>query len=386
MATDTRRIGTSDNSTVTNLPYSTQWIEQEDIDAIVDALRSGWLTQGPTIERFEAELAERLGASHAVVVSSGTAALHLACLALGLKPGQRLMTSPLTFLASANCALYCGASPTFADVDPRTGNVTPDTVGRALGEGGADLLIPVHFGGRPADVEGLARVAGKVPIVEDACHAIGAEVYSSSGWSKVGACLHSLATVFSFHPVKPITTGEGGAVLTQDRALARKLRELRSHGVVRNANRQREAGGWFYEMQDLGYNYRLTDIQAALGRAQLRRLDEGVARRRWLASRYIERLKDFDFLHLPEKEKDVRSAWHLFPIRIHHAQVSRREVYDAMRAQGIGVQVHYIPVHLHPYYRERFGFTEGQFPEAEAFYKEELSLPLFATMEETDID
>ena len=371
---------------MTNLPYSTQWIEQEDVEAVVEALRSGWLTQGPAIEKFEGDLAERFDSRCAVAVSSGTAALHLACLALGLKSGQRLVTSSLTFAASANCAVYCGASPGFADVDPRTGNMTPETLRGALQQQSADIVVPVHFAGRPPDVEGLARVAGRAFIIEDACHAAGAEVKDSNGWSKVGSCTHSAATVFSFHPVKPMTTGEGGAILTQDRDLARRLRSLRAHGVTHDSERQGEIGGWFYEIRDLGYNYRITDLQAALGISQLRRLDEGISRRRRFASRYVEKLKDFAFLKLPEEEESVRSAWHLFPVRITHRRIGRREVYDALRRQGIGVQVHYIPVHLHPFYQERFGFHEGQFPEAEAFYREELSLPLFAQMKEADVD
>lgn len=368
-----------------DLPYSTQWIEEEDVEAVVAVMRSAWLTQGPAVERFEQALAKRCGAHHAVAVSSGTAALHLACLALGLKPGGRLVTSPLSFAASANCGVYCGATPDFADVDPSTGNMTPATLARGLERGPADVVVPVHFGGRPAAVEGLARVASGAAILEDACHAVGAEVQTSGGWSKVGSCDHSAAVVFSFHPVKPLTTAEGGAILTRDDALARKLRALRTHGIVKEPEQQAAHGGWFYEMRDLGFNYRITDLQAALGSSQLKRLDEGIARRGRLVALYRRELEGVSSAVLPPPEEGVRSTWHLFPVRIHHPSVTRRQVYDALRAKGIRAQVHYIPIHLQPYYQERFGFGPGQFPAAEAFYEEELSLPLFATMTAEDV-
>jgi UDP-4-amino-4,6-dideoxy-N-acetyl-beta-L-altrosamine transaminase len=368
-----------------DLPYSTQCVTEEDVQEVLSVLRSARLTQGPAVENFEEALAEKCHARDAVVVSSGTAALHLACAALGVRPGQRLLTSTLSFSASANCGLYCGAEPDFTDVDPNTGNMTPETVAEALKRGPADTIVVVHFGGRPANVEGVARVSAGATIIEDACHALGAETETSKGWSKVGSCENSLATVFSFHPVKPITTGEGGAVLTGDEAFARELRTLRSHGIVRDATRQAEVGGWFYEMQALGFNYRLTDFQAALGTAQLRRLDEGLAWRRHLVSLYRAAIGDLDGLLLPPPEDGVRSAWHLFPVRVRHPRASRRQVYELLHAQGIRVQVHYIPIHLQPYYRERFGFSAGQFPEAEAYYDEEISLPLFATMSESDV-
>jgi UDP-4-amino-4,6-dideoxy-N-acetyl-beta-L-altrosamine transaminase len=367
------------------LPYSTQWIDEEDVRSVVDTLRSAWLTQGPAVEAFERALAERCGARHAVAVSSGTAALHLACLALGLRSGSRLVTSPLSFAASANCALYCGAIPDFADVDPTTGNMTPGTLEATLERGRADVVVPVHFGGRPADVEGLSAAARGATILEDACHALGAEVRTRGGWSRVGSCTHSAAVVFSFHPVKPLTTAEGGAILTQDDTLARRLRALRSHGIERDQQMQAVHGGWFYEMRELGYNYRLTDLQSALGLSQLRRLDEGVARRRRLVVAYRRRLERLAALRLPPAEDGVRSAWHLFPVRVRHPKRTRREVYDALQARGIRAQVHYIPIHLHPYYRERLGFAPGRFPAAEAFYEEELSLPLFATLTDEDV-
>lgn len=367
-----------------DLPYSTQWIEDEDVEAVVSVLRSGWLTQGRATEAFEGALAELCGARHAVAVANGTAGLHLACLALGLSPGQRLVTSALTFVASANCALYCGARPAFTDVDPRTGNMTPETLGRALAREPADVVVPVHFAGRPAPMADLARVAGKATIIEDACHALGAELPCAGGFARVGRCDHSAATVFSFHPVKPITTGEGGAILTQDKVLARRLRALRSHGIVRDPARQAEQGGWSYEMRELGFNYRLTDIQAALGSAQLRRLDAGIERRRRQAERYRRELDGLSGLCLPPPEDGVRSSWHLFPVRIRHPRWTKRKVYDELRSRGILVQVHYELVPLQPFYRERWGYTALDFPEAAAYVAEELSLPLFATLSEAD--
>jgi len=355
------------------------------VRAVVEVFRSAWLTQGPAIDAFEEALAERCGSRHAVAVSSGTAALHLACLALGLRPGAKLVTSPLSFVASANCALYCGATPDFADVDPDTGNMTASTLAAALERGRADVVVPVHFGGRPADVEGLSAVARGAAILEDACHAVGAEVRTRRGWSKVGSCEHSAAVVFSFHPVKPMTTAEGGAILTQDETLARRLRALRTHGIVRDEEQQAASGGWFYEMRELGFNYRITDLQAALGLSQLRRLDEGIARRRRLVSAYRRHLEGLASLRLPPAEDGVRSTWHLLPVRIRHPKLTRRDVYDALRKRGIRAQVHYIPIHLQPYYRERLGFAPGRFPAAEAFYEEELSLPLFATMTDDDV-
>lgn len=368
-----------------DLPYARQWIEEEDIRAVMDILRSPWLTQGPAVERFEGALADWCGVKCAVAVSSGTAALHLACIALGLGPGQRLVTSALSFVGSANCALYCGASPDLTDVDPATGNMTADTLEVALQDQAPTVVIPVHFGGRPVDMEAITRVARGAAIIEDACHAIGAEYLGARGWSRVGACEHSAATVFSFHPVKPMTTGEGGAILTQDETLAERLRSLRSHGIVRDAVKQAEVGGWFYEMIRLGYNYRMTDMQAALGIIQLRRLGEGISRRRRLAMLYGQQLNGLESVVLPPPEDNVRSAWHLYPIRIRSRTASRRTVYEHLRKQGILVQVHYIPIHLQPYYQERLGFRPGRFPRAEAFYEEELSLPLFATMTDEDV-
>jgi UDP-4-amino-4,6-dideoxy-N-acetyl-beta-L-altrosamine transaminase len=370
---------------VKELPYSTQWIEDDDVRAVAEVLRSGWLTQGPAIERFEAALAEHCGAKHAIAVSSGTAALHVACLALDLAPGNRLVTSPISFTASANCGVYCGAAPDFADIEGDTGNMSAGTLTVALERGAADVVVPVHYGGRPADVEGIARVAKGAAVIEDASHAVGAEARTNGGWMKVGACAHSAAVVFSFHPVKPMTTAEGGAILTQDDALARRMRALRTHGIVREPAQQENLGPWYYEMRELGFNYRITDVQAALGTSQLRRLDEGIERRRRLAGLYCEKLAGVPGLVLPPAENSVRSAWHLFPVLVRGARLGRRQLFDALLKHGIRPQVHYIPIHLQPYYRERYGFRRGQFPVAEAFYDAEISLPLFATMSDDDV-
>jgi dTDP-4-amino-4,6-dideoxygalactose transaminase len=335
---------------VPELRYSTHDIDEADIAAVVKVLRSDWLTCGPAVERLEASLCEYTGARYAVVVSSGTAALHLAYLAAHK---ARLCTTPLSFAATANAALFCGMDVIFHDVDRETGN--------AILPGYVDCLnVPVHFAGHAAPIP----TSGVV--IEDACHAIGAVDFD--GCSRVGSCAHSLATCFSFHPVKPMTTGEGGAITSNDQGFADEARMLRSHGRTR-------AG----EMVALGYNYRLTDIQAALGITQLERLDEMHARRLHLVCEYRKLLPEYGMML-----GDGSDAWHLYPIRIKGGK--RDAVKAKLNAQGIGVQVHYSPpIHLQPYYKKRFGYREGQFPEAEAWAAEELSLPLHPKMTEGDV-
>lgn len=337
------------------LRYARQQIDEDDIAAVVRVLRSDWLTCGPEVKAFEQELAAYVGAKYAVAVSSGTAALHLAYLVSG-KAG--LMTSPLSFVATANAGLLANSQMDimFHDVDPATGNVD-------LGHHSGVLLVPVHYAGRAAPLPIQGR------IIEDGCHALGAMDFD--GCSRVGSCAHSLATCFSFYPVKPITTGEGGAVTTNDEGFAEEVRLLRSHG--------RDASG---QMVKLSGNYRMTDIQAALGRSQLERCDEMRERRLDLAWRYYARM-DWSLLSVPPCVG--REAWHLFPVRIKNGK--RDAVKAALNAQGIGAQVHYSPIiPLQPYYRERFGYREGMFPEAEAWASEELSLPLHARMTEADVD
>lgn len=371
------------------IPYGRQSISDEDIAAVVDVLRSDWITQGPSIDRFEQGLAAYCGARHGVLVSNATAALHIACLALGVGRGSLVWTSPNTFLASANCALYCGADIDFVDIDPDTYNMSVPELERKLIAARAvgrlpQVVIPVHFAGQSCDMAGMARLAKEYgfKLVEDASHAVGADYRDG----KVGSCQYSDIAIFSFHPVKILTTGEGGMLMTNDPELHQQLSRLRSHGMVRTPALAEEHGPWYYEQHDLGYNYRMTDIQAALGLSQLRRLDEFVARRRELAARYDSLLAGLP-LRTPLQHPEGRSAFHLYPIWIDEAKAgkSRREVFEALRAAGIGVNVHYIPVPSQPYYR-RLGFKEGQFPQAEHYYAGAISLPMYFSLSEAEQD
>jgi UDP-4-amino-4,6-dideoxy-N-acetyl-beta-L-altrosamine transaminase len=364
------------------IPYGRQDIDEEDIQAVVDVLRSDWLTQGPAVERFEQEVARYCGAKYAVAVNSATSALHIACLAAGLKAGDRLWTSPNTFVASANCALYCGAQPDFVDIDPRTYNLSVDALEEKLvhAEKQGELpsiVIPVHFAGQSCEMDRIAELGQRYgfAVIEDASHAIGGRYRDTA----VGSCTFSEMTVFSFHPVKIVTTGEGGMVLTNRRDLYEKLLRLRSHGITRDpALMEGEAEGpWYYQQIELGFNYRMTDIQAALGASQMRRLDRFVLRRRHLAGRYEALLSGLPVI-LPRQHPDANSAWHLYVVclRLDEIGKTRREVFEALRAGGVGVNVHYIPVHCQPYYR-KLGFGPGDFPQAERYYQAALSLPLF---------
>jgi perosamine synthetase len=362
------------------LPYSRQTVGAEEAAAVAAAVRAAFLTGGPTLARFEDALAERLGARHAIAVSSGTAALQVAYRAAGLGEGDSLLTSPITFVATANAAVHCGARVRFADIDGR-GALAPPAVARALLEGERPrIVVPVHYAGHPAALEEIAAAAPEAVIVEDACHALGAEYRDATGvWHPVGRCAHSAMAVFSFHPVKPITTGEGGAVLTNDGLLAARCRRLRDHGLVRDPDTA--DGPWSYELHELGWNFRLTDLQAALGLVQLGRLDALVARRREIAAGYDRALAAVPGVRPVEPRPGTRSAVHLYPVRVPAGL--RRAVFERLRAQGIGVQVHYIPVHLQPFYR---GSDPGVFPAAEAFYAEILSLPCFPEMTDRDVD
>ncbi|HLS86065.1 MAG TPA: UDP-4-amino-4,6-dideoxy-N-acetyl-beta-L-altrosamine transaminase [Burkholderiales bacterium] len=370
------------------IPYARQSISQADVEAVVEVLRSDWLTQGPCIERFESEVAAYCGARQAVAVSNGTAALHLACMALGLGPGDRLWTSPNTFVASANCARYCGASVDFVDIDPRTGNLSVERLAEKLVDAEKKgtlpkVVVPVHFAGQPCDMEaigGLARRYG-FRVVEDASHAIGAEHRGE----KTGSCAHSDITVLSFHPVKIVTTAEGGMTLTNDEQLAQRLRLLRTHGITRNAAEMRGAseGPWYYQQVALGYNYRLTDLQAALGSSQLKRIGAFLARRRALVERYHQKLAGLP-LTLPHEAPGAASAWHLYVVQVDDP-ARRESVFRRMREKGVLVNVHYIPVHLQPYYRD-LGFKPGDFPEAERYYQRAISLPLYFELTEAQQD
>jgi UDP-4-amino-4,6-dideoxy-N-acetyl-beta-L-altrosamine transaminase len=368
------------------IPYGRQEITEDDVDSVVAVLRSDLLTQGPVVPKFERAVAAYCGATHAVAVNSATSALHVACMALGLGPGDWLWTSPITFVATANCALYCGAGVDFVDIDPRTYNLCPLTLERKLTEAESDgrlpkVLAPVHFAGQPCDMLALHALAQRYGfrIIEDASHAIGAKYRGEP----VGNCRYSDVTVFSFHPVKIITTAEGGMALTNSSELASRMARLRSHGVTRDpaAMTREPDGAWFYQQIDLGMNYRMTELQAALGLSQLPRLDDYVARRHALARRYDDELATLPIV-LPHRSKDDRSALHLYPIWIDPSQMDRSAVFDRMRRSNIGVNVHYIPVYTQPYHRQRRTFSSADFPASERYYAGALSLPMFASMTE----
>ncbi|UCV27631.1 UDP-4-amino-4,6-dideoxy-N-acetyl-beta-L-altrosamine transaminase [Ferribacterium limneticum] len=367
------------------IPYGRQSIDDADIESVVAVLRSAWLTQGPVVPALEGAFARRCEVNYAVAVSNATAALHLACTALGVRPGDHVWTSPNSFVASANCAHYCGATADFVDIDPVTLNLSIANLEAKLKVAAAQrklpkVIIPVHFSGRTCDMAAIAQLGQHYGfrIIEDASHAVGA-LYDGE---PVGNCLHSDITIFSFHPVKIITTGEGGMALTNDPAIATHLQRLRSHGITRDQDLMPSPcdGPWHYQQIELGFNYRLTDIQAALGLSQLRRLDEFLARRRYLAHRYAQMLDGLPVrLPIPNNE----SAWHLYPVRVD--AVHRRAIFETMQAAGIGVQVHYIPIHLQPYFRQR-GFNPGDFPAAEAYYSEAISLPIYPALTEGEQD
>lgn len=363
------------------IPYARQDISQADIDAVVAVLRSDFLTQGPAVPRFEQAVADRVGVRHAVAVNSGTSALHLACLALDVGSGDRVWTSPNTFVASANCARYCGATVDFVDIDPQTYNLSPLALREKLRCAECDgtlpkVVIPVHFAGQSCDMTAIHALSEEYGfrIIEDAAHAIGGSYRDRP----VGACRYSDITVFSFHPVKLVTTGEGGMALTNRADLARRMTRLRSHGIVRDPDLMTKPieGAWSYQQLELGFNYRLTDIQAALGLSQLERLEEFIARRHALADRYDSALAELP-VKCPTSAPDCVSAWHLYPIQV--LGQDRAEVFSALRTAGIGVNVHYIPVHTQPDYR-RLGFKPGDFPDAEAYYSRAVSLPLYPTL------
>lgn len=364
------------------IPYGRQSLDQADIDAVVAVLQSDWLTQGPTIERFEQAMAARCEAGHGVAVCNATAALHIACLAAGLGPGDWLWTTPNTFLASANCGRYCGASVDFVDIDPQTWNLDAGALAVKLQAAEVSgrlpkVVVAVAFSGQSCDLRALGELSRRYgfTLIEDASHAVGA-CYAGR---PVGCGEFAAMTVFSFHPVKIITTAEGGMVMTNSPQLAERLRRLRSHGMTRDPEHMTEAshGPWYYQQIELGFNYRITDIQAALGLSQLDKLEGFVARRRQLAARYTELLSDLP-LSLPVAQADALSAWHLYVVRLRldRLQRSHREIFEALREAGVGVNLHYIPVHLQPDYAQ-FGFSRGDFPEAERYYAEAISLPLF---------
>ena len=366
----------------TLLPYGRQSLDESDIQAVVDTLRSDWLTTGPKVVEFEEAFAAGVGARYGISFSSGTAALHGAAFAAGIGTGDEAITSPLTFAATANCLLYQGGKPVFADVCRDTLNLDPSRVA-SLVTSRTKALLPVDYAGHPADLNSFLDIAERhgLTLIEDACHALGAEYRDK----KVGSIAHM--TVFSFHPVKHLTTGEGGMVTTDDAGFAETLRKFRNHGINTGARERQREGQWHYEMVLLGYNYRLTDIACALGLSQLSKLEENLSRRREIAARYTTELRNIPGVVIPQVRNDASPAWHLYPIRVDSEKLSagREEIFRALRAENIGVNVHYIPVHLHPYYKDRFGYHGAEFPIAENAYESLISLPMFHGMTDQDI-
>lgn len=367
------------------IPYGKQDINQTDIDSVVNVLRSDFLTQGPQVPLFEKIVSEYCGAGFGVAVNSATSSLHIACLALGLGKGDYLWTSPNTFVASANCGLYCGAKVDFVDIDPLTYNLSPKELEKKLIQAKLDnklpkIVIPVHFAGQSCDMKKIHSLAQEYgfKIIEDASHAIGGKYLGRP----IGGCQYSNITVFSFHPVKIITTAEGGLATTNNKKLAEKMRLLRSHGVTRDENLMSKVpeGDWYYQQVDLGFNYRMTELQAALGISQMNRLDEFIARRHILQERYDSLLDSLPIVK-PYQDNDSYSALHLYTIQIDLDKTNkgRQEVFNELRDSGVGVNVHYIPIHMQPYYQQ-FDFRKGDFPNSEAYYRRSISIPLFYAM------
>ena len=352
------------------IPYGKQTIEQDDIQAVVDVLQSDFLTTGPKIAEFEQTVADYVGAKYAVAISNGTSALHAACFAAGIGPGDEVITTPLTFAASANCVLYCGGTPVFADVDPKTYNIDPEDIRRKITDR-TKAIIAVHLAGQPCDMDAIHSIAREhgLIVIEDGAHALGS-VYKGK---KVGSM--SDMTTFSFHPVKPITTGEGGMIVTDNEDFYKKMVLFRSHGITRDDSMMtRNDGPWFYQQFDLGYNYRITDIQCALGCSQMKKLDKFLARRKEIVARYNEAFADCDNIITPYQLSDTESGWHLYIVQVKNCD--RRQVFENMREKGIGVNVHYIPVYMHPYYREH-GYENVHCANAEEIYSHIISLPLY---------
>ena len=373
------------------LHYSHQSINREDIASVIEILKSDWITQGPKIKEFEDALCHFTRAKYVVAVSNGTAALHISCLAAGIKAGDEVITSPITFAATANSVLYCGGKPVFADVEEDTTNVDPCEIEKRITKR-TRAIIPVHFAGHPCDLKEISRIARRhrLIVIEDAAHALGAEYEISrrrgnGEWIKVGDGRFSDMTILSFHPVKSITTGEGGAVLTNDQKLYEKLLMLRNHGITRErkALLEKDEGPWYSEMQALGFNYRITDFQCALGTSQLRRIGPFLKRRREIAALYYEKLSGLEGIVLPIARPSVKSAWHIYCIRLKDAS-KRKRIFERLRDSNIGVQVHYIPVYFHPYYR-RLGYKMGMCKKAEDYYRRTMTLPIHPAMTDRDV-
>lgn len=363
------------------LPYSTQWISDEDITAVIETLKSPYLTTGPKVSEFEKVVADYVGTTYAVAFSNGTAALHAACYAAGITQGDEVITTPITFAASANCVRYMGGEVVFADIDEETYNLDPKEAEKKI-TSTTKAIIPVDFTGQPVDIDAFMELAKKhnLVVIEDGAHSLGA-TYKSR---KVGA--NADMTMFSFHPVKPITTGEGGMIVTNNHEYYEKLCLFRGHGITQTAY-AKEQGDWYYEMMDLGYNYRMTDIQATLGITQMKRLDEFIEKRQQLAQMYTDKIKQLSTMKAPKQLENTQSGWHLYSVQLDEAALgkTRKEVFEELRIANIGAHVHYIPVYWHPYYQE-LGYKKGLCPKAEKWYEHALTLPLHPQMEDEDID
>lgn len=368
------------------IPYGHQNINKDDIQAVIETLKSDLITQGPIVERFEQAVADYCGAKYAVAVSSGTAALHLAVLSAGLCPDNEVITTPITFVATANAIVYSEAKPVFADIEPSTYCLDPEQFKRKITRSTRGV-IPVHFAGQPCEMDDIYKIAKKhkLVVIEDAAHAMGAGYEVNGKMHQIGSCTHSDMTIFSLHPVKHITTGEGGIITTNKHELYKELCLLRSHGITRNPEKlTKNDGPWYYEQQGLGFNYRITDFQCALGLSQLKRLDKFIARRREIVSLYNQAFSTCVNLTTPAQKEGNHSSWHLYVIKVHIP--SRREIFESLRKHGLGVNVHYIPVHLQPYYRDNFLFCEGDFPKAEAYYHGAITLPLYPGMTSEEVN
>lgn len=365
------------------LPYGRQQISEEDVQAVAEALRGEMITQGPLVEEFERAFAGYVGAKHAIAFANGTAALHGAATAAGLGPDREMVTTPLSFVASSNCALYTGAAVRFADVDPASWNLDTEAAAAAVSES-TGAILAVSLTGLPVDLSPLASVRRQVLVIEDACHALGAH----RNGVRVGGPGGADMTTFSLHPVKAMTTGEGGVVTTEDDTLAERLRRFRTHGIARNGLQpSADEGSWYYEARELGFNYRLTDFQSALGISQLKRLDRWIAERNEIAGWYRDLLAEEPRIALPPAAPDGSlHAYHLFVIRVLAGAAERRAVFEGLRSAGIGVQVHYIPIYRHPYYRDTLGYPQGACPNAEGYYAGAISLPMFPGLSRGDVE
>jgi UDP-4-amino-4,6-dideoxy-N-acetyl-beta-L-altrosamine transaminase len=362
------------------LPYGHQWIDEADIAAVVEVLRSDWITQGPKVDEFEKKVAEYCGAKYAVAVSSGTAALHAACAVAGISNGDEAITTPITFVATANAVVYCGGKPVFADIREDTLNIDPAEIRKNLSSN-TKAILPVDFAGHPADLDEIRAIAEekRLIVIEDACHALGAEYKGH----KIGSLADM--TIFSFHPVKHITTGEGGMILTNSEDFYEKLKIFRYHGIIRDNLGE---GSWYYEINSPGHNFRITDFQCALGISQLKKLERFIERRREIAAKYNEAFAGLKEIIIPTEEEDVRAVYHIYVIqlRLETLKVGRREVFEALRAENIGVNVHYMPLHLHPFYQNAFGYRKGDYPKAERYYERVITLPIFPKMSNEDVE